>query len=138
MIDRMILHSVLIWATYGLTVQPLLAQSTSVPISAVHTRDLPRGTMVKDAGPRTYRFTVDYDTANRTGDGVHRQLVTGDYTRGLANGEVEGTDVGIAEVDGVTAPVPVPQKRDFMAGFHYPVGSPDTLKPDFFKSFPPK
>ena len=137
MIDRMILHSVLIWATYGLTVQPLLAQSTSVPISAVHTRDLPRGTMVKDAGPRTYRFTVDYDTANRTGDVVHRQRVTGDYTRGLANGEVEWKDVGIAEVDGVTAPFPVPQKRDFMAGFHYPVGSPDTLKPDFFKSFPP-
>ena len=137
MIDRMILHSVLIWATYGLTVQPLLAQSTSVPISAVHTRDLPRGTMVKDAGPRTYRFTVDYDTANRTGDVVHRQRVTGDYTRGLANGEVEWKDVGIAEVDGVTAPFPVPQKRDFMEGFHYPVGSPDTLKPDFFKSFPP-
>ena len=29
-----------------------------------------------------------------------------------------------------------PQKQDFIEGFHYPAGSPDTLKPDFFKSFP--
>ncbi len=137
MIDRMILHSVLLCATFGLTVQPLPAQSTSAPISAVHPWDLPRGTAVKDAGPRTYRFTVDYDTASRTGEVVHRQRVTGDYTRGLANGEVEWKNVGIAEVDGATAAFPAAQKRDFMEGFHYPVGSPDTLKPDFFKSFPP-
>jgi hypothetical protein len=137
MISRMILHSVLIWATYGLTVQPLLAQSTSVPTSTAQTWDLPRGTIVKDAGPRTYRFTVDYDTANRTGDVVHRQRVTGDYTRGLANGEVEWKNVGIAEVDGATVPFPAAQKRDFIEGFHYPVGSPNTMKPDFFKSFPP-
>ena len=135
MIDRMILHSVLIWATYGLTVQPLLAQSPSAPTSSA--QDLPRGTTVKDAGPRTYRFTVDYDTANRTGDVVHRQRVTGDYTRGLANGEVEWKNVGIADVDGATAPFPAAQKRAFIDGFHYPAGSPDTLKPDFFKSFPP-
>ena len=135
MIDRMILHSVLIWATYGLTVQPLLAQSPSAPTSSA--QDLPRGTTVKDAGPRTYRFTVDYDTANRTGDVVHRQRVTGDYTRGLANGEVEWKNVGIADVDGATAPFPAAQKRVFIEGFHYPAGSPDTLKPGFFKSFPP-
>ena len=29
-----------------------------------------------------------------------------------------------------------PQKQDFIEGFHYPAGSPDTLKPDFFKLFP--
>jgi hypothetical protein len=137
MIDRIVLHSFLLCATFGLTVQPLPAQSTSVPISAVHPWDLPRGTAVRDAGPRTYRFTVDYDTASRTGEVVHRQRVTGDYTRGLANGEVEWKNVGIAEVDGATAAFPAAQKRDFMEGFHYPVGSPDTLKPDFFKSFPP-
>ena len=137
MINRMFLLSAFLWAASGLTIQPLLAQSTSVPNSTVQTWDLPHGTLVKDAGPRTYRFTVDYDTANRTGEVVHRQRVTGDYTRGLANGEVEWKNVGEAQADGATAPFPPAQKQDFIEGFRYPAGSPDTLKPDFFKSFPP-
>jgi hypothetical protein len=137
MINRIFLLSAFMWAASGLAVQPLLAQSTSVLTSTVQTWDLPHGTVVKDAGPRTYRFTVDYDTANVTGEVVHRQRVTGDYTRGLANGEVEWRNVGVAEVDGATAPFSAPQKQDFIEGFHYPAGSPDTLKPDFFKSFPP-
>ena len=136
MINRMFLLSAFLWAASGLTIQPLLAQSTSVPNSTVQTWDLPHGTLVKDAGPRTYRFTVDYDTANRTGEVVHRQRVTGDYTRGLANGEVEWKNVGEAQADGATAPFPPAQKQDFIEGFRYPAGSPDTLKPDFFKSFP--
>jgi len=103
----------------------------------MQTWDLPQGTAVKDLGPRTYRFTVDYDTANRTGEVVHRLRVTGDYTRGLANGEVEWRNVGEAQADGATDPLPPPRKQDFIEGFHYPAGSPDTLKPDFFKSFPP-
>jgi hypothetical protein len=137
MFKRMFLLSALMWAASGLTAQPLLAQSSSVPTSTVQTWDLPHGTVVKDAGPRTYRFTVDYDTANTTGEVVHRQRVTGDYTRGLANGEVEWKNVGVADADGATAPFPAPQKRDFIEGFHYPQGSPDTLKPEFFKGFPP-
>jgi hypothetical protein len=137
MINKMFLLSALMWAASGLSIQPLLAQSTPLPTATVQTWDLPHGTLVKDAGPRTYRFTVDYDSANATGDVVHRQRVTGDYTRGLANGEVEWKNVGVADVDGATAPFPAPQKQDFIEGFHYPAGSPDTLKPDFFKSFPP-
>jgi hypothetical protein len=136
MFNPMILLSAFLWAASGLSVQPLLAQSTSVPTPTVQTWDLPHGTVVKDAGPRTYRFTVDYDTANATGEVVHRQRVTGDYTRGLANGEVKWNNVGDVQVDGATAPFPPPQKQEFIEGFHYPVGSPETLKPDFFKSFP--
>jgi len=135
--NRVLLFSALLWAASGLTVQPLPGQSASVPNAAAQTWNLPHGTIVKDAGPRTYRFTVDYDTANRTGEVVHRQRVTGDYTRGLANGLVEWRNVTEAQVDGATAPFPVPQKQDFIEGFHYPAGSTDTLKPDFFKSFPP-
>lgn len=137
MINRMFLLSALLGAASGLVVQPLLAQSTSLPASTVQTWNLPHGMAVKDAGPRTYRFTVDYDTANRTGAVVHRQRITGDYTRGLANGDVEWKNVSEAQADGATAPFPPPQKQDFIEGFHYPAGSPDTLKPDFFKSFPP-
>ena len=136
MFNKMILLSVFLWAASGLAVQPLLAQSSSVPTSTAQTWDLPHGTMVKDAGPRTYRFTVDYDTANVTGEVIHRQRVTGDYTRGMANGQVEWRNVGVAEADGAATPFAAPQKRDFIEGFSYPVGSADTLKPDFFKSFP--
>ena len=92
---------------------------------------------MKDAGPRTYRFTVDYDTANATGEVVHRQRVTGDYTRGLANGDVEWNNVGEAASGRRHGSFPPAQKQDIIEGFHYPAGSPDTLKPDFFKSFPP-
>jgi len=135
--NRMIPMSTLLWAAAGLTAQTLLAQSNSAPAPVVHNWDLPHGTMVKDAGPRTYRFTVDYDTANAAGEVVHRQRLTGDYTRGLANGEVGWKNVGEAQADGATAPFPLAQKQEFAEGFRYPAGSPDTLKPDFFKSFPP-
>ena len=131
MLNRMILLSAFLGASFGMPIQPLLAQSTSM-----QTWELPHGTVVKDAGPRTYRFTVDYNTANRTGEVVHRQRVTGDYTRGLPNGQVEWKNVGVAEADGATAPFSPAQKQDYIEGFHYPAGSPDTLKPDFFKSFP--
>ncbi len=137
MLNKILLLSAFMGAASGLAVQPLLAQSAFAPTTTLQTWDLPHGTVVKDAGPRTYRFTVDYDTANATGDVVHRQRITGDYTRGLAKGEVEWKNVGEAQADGATAPFPPAQKQDFIEGFHYPAGSPDTLKPDFFKSFPP-
>jgi hypothetical protein len=142
MLNKIFLLSALMGAAPGLAVQPLPAQSmpaqaTPVSTSTAPTWDLPHGTVVKDAGPRTHRFTVDYYTANATGDVVHRQRLTGDYTRGLANGEVAWKNVSEAQADGATAPFPPAQKQDFIEGFHYPAGSPDTLKPDFFKSFPP-
>lgn len=137
MLNKTLLLSAFIGAAFGLAVQPLLAQSAFVPTTTLQTWDLPHGAVVKDAGPRTYRFTVDYDTANATGGVIHRQRITGDYTRGLANGQVEWKNVGEAQVDGATAPFPPAQKQDFIEGFHYPAGSADTLKPDFFKSFPP-
>ncbi|MGA9982656.1 MAG: hypothetical protein WBP95_04245, partial [Acidobacteriaceae bacterium] len=67
-----------------LLAQPLHAQSPSP-----QTWELPHGTAVKDAGPRAYHFSVIYYSANRTGQVIHRQQVTGDYTRGLPNGEVQ-------------------------------------------------
>ena len=98
---------------------------------------LPQGTTVKDNGPRTYRFSVDYNTANTKGEMVHRQRVTGDYTRGLAGGEVMWKNVSVADVDGSSAPFPAAQKRDFMEGFRYRNELGSTMKPDFFKGFPP-
>ncbi|MGA2964382.1 MAG: hypothetical protein ABSD96_22195 [Candidatus Korobacteraceae bacterium] len=137
MLNRVFRLSALMWAASGLTVQPLSAQSKPVPPSTVQTWDLPYGTVVKDASSRTYRFTVGYDSANRTGEVVHRQRVTRDYTRGLANGEVERRNVGVADAGGATAPFSAARICDFIEGLRYPAASTDTLKPDSFKSFPP-
>ena len=49
---------------------------------------LPHGLDVKDAGPRTYKFVVDYSTANSKGEIFQRQRMTGEYTRGLPGGNL--------------------------------------------------
>jgi hypothetical protein len=105
--------------------------------ASVQTWTLPQAMTVKDNGPRTYRFTVDYNTANTRGEMLHRQRLTGEYTRGLPGGEVTWKNVTQADADGATAPFGVAQRRDFMEGFHYANDLSSTLKPDFFKGFPP-
>jgi hypothetical protein len=114
-----------------------LGQSVLAQSSSSETWNLPQGTTVKDNGPRTYRFAVDYNTANTKGEIVHRQRITGEYTRGLAGGDVMWKNVSQAEADGPTAPFAVAQKRDFMEGFRYHNDVSSTMKPEFFKGFPP-
>lgn len=97
---------------------------------------LPQGLATKDAGPRTYRFTVDYQTASPQGAIVHRSRLTGEYTRGLAGGEVQWRNVAQAEADGASGPFGAPQKRDFMEGFRYKNDLGATMQPEFFKGFP--
>ncbi len=118
-------------AVIGLPGQSLRAQT-----SPAEAWSLPQGTTVKDDGPRTYRFSVDYNNANTKGGVQHRQRVTGEYTRGLGDGEVMWKNVAVAEAVGPTAPFGTAQKRDFMEGFRYRRDL-DSLKPDFFKGFPP-
>jgi hypothetical protein len=112
-------------------------KSTAAPTNTAEAWSLPQGTVVKDAGPRTYRFTVDYNMANTKGEINHRARLTGDYKRGLPGGEVVWTNVTQADVDGATAPFPAAQKRDFMEGFRYHNDMGSTMQPDFFKAFPP-
>lgn len=127
-----VVGSLVLGAVFGLFGQSLLAQSLPA-----QTWNLPQGTTVKDNGPRTYRFSVDYNTANTKGEIMHRQRLTGDYTRGLGGGEVMWKNVAQAEADGATAPFAAAQKRDFMEGFRYRNDLPSTLNPEFFKGFPP-
>ena len=101
------------------------------------TWSLPQDTSVKDNGPRTYRFVVDYNTGNTRGEIVRRQRLTGEYTRGLPGGDVAWKNVTDATVNSGTDPLPTPAKVDFMEGFRYHNNLGDTMKPDFFKSFPP-
>ena len=101
---------------------------------------LPPGTKVIDTGPRTYRFTVDHAVTDTTGQVVQRQRVSGDYTRGLPDGEAAWSRVTLAESNGPQE-IPGPgQPRPFMDGFRYRIGPAslgETMKPDFFKGFPP-
>jgi hypothetical protein len=95
---------------------------------------LPQGT-VKEQGPRTYRFTVDYVTSNTKGQIVQRQQVRGDYTRGLPGGKAAWINVTVTDpVDNREALGPV-RERGFMNGFQYDRSS-NPLAPDFFKGFP--
>lgn len=96
---------------------------------------LPRTAAVKDDGPRTYRFAVEYSTSNTTGQVIRRQLISGNYTRGLPGGDSVWTDVSQIDSDGPGEPSGLPQKREFMEGFRYHDGSA-SLAPDFFKGFP--
>ena len=128
--------SVLLALTLAGAVARLEAQSSSQSAPA-QAWALPHGTVVKDAGPRTYRFTVDYNMANSKGEITHRVRLAGDYTRGLPAGEVLWKNVTQADADGPTAPFAAAQKRDFMEGFRYRNDIASTMKPDFFKAFPP-
>jgi hypothetical protein len=132
MIFRTHFLPIILCAGSMLLAQPLRAQSPSTQTWA-----LPHGAAVKDAGPRSYHFSVIYYSANPTGEVIHRQQVTGDYTRGLPNGEVQWNNVADAQVDGATAPFPATPKLDFMEGFRYRNDLGATMSADFFKSFPP-
>lgn len=97
---------------------------------------LPRSAIVKDDGPRTYRFTVEYSTSDTRGQVIRRQLISGNYTRGLPGGDSVWTDVSQIDSDGPGEPSGPAQKREFMEGFRYHDASA-SLAPDFFKGFPP-
>jgi hypothetical protein len=114
----------------GLLLQSLPAQSLSITT-------LPQGTAVKDNGPRTYRFTVDYNMADGKGEITQRQRLTGEYTRGLTTGDVVWKNVAQATAEGASAPFGPGAKRDFMEGFRYHNDLLSTMKPEFFKGFPP-
>lgn len=114
----------------GLLLQSLPAQTLSIT-------SLPQGTSVKDDGPRTYRFTVDYNMADDRGEITHRQRLTGEYIRGLAGGDVVWKNVAQATAEGASAPFGPAAKRDFMEGFRYHNELLSTIKPELFKGFPP-
>jgi hypothetical protein len=101
---------------------------------------LPRSVTVKDDGPRTYRFTVEYSTSDTTGHVIRRQLTSGNFTRGLPRGDYVWTGVFQIDSEGPGEPSGPAQKREFMEGFRYhknPANVSGSLEPDFFKGFPP-
>jgi hypothetical protein len=114
----------------------VLGQSHTELFSGI-TWALPQGLTVKDASPRTYKFVVDYNSANSQGEVFQRQRLTGEYTRGLPGGEVMWKNVTQAVAQGEAAPFSNAEKRGFMEGFRYRNDIGGTMAPDFFKGFPP-
>lgn len=80
---------------------------------------LTHGFAVKDAGPHAYKFTIDHNSENSTGETCQRQRFTAEYTRGLPGGEVMRRHATQATADGATAPFDTGQKHDFVEGFRY-------------------
>lgn len=132
-----ILAALVLSAACAVTGRSLFVQSVAAQTPSAQTWTLPQGTAVKESGTRTYRFTVEYYTANSKGEIMRRQRLVGDYTRGLAGGDVIWKNVSQADADGATGPFGATQKRDFMEGFRYHNDLSSTLKPEFFKGFPP-
>jgi len=100
---------------------------------------LPRGA-VKDNGPRTYRFTVEYSTSNTRGQVIRRQLISGEYTRGLPGGDALWKNVSQIDSNGPGEPSEPVQKREFMEGFRFHIdltNASGSMAPDFFRGFPP-
>jgi hypothetical protein len=102
-------------------------------------RHSPPGTGAKDIDPRPYRFTIDYTSSDIKGRITRRQRVRGEYTRGPAGGDATWANVTVAEGSGASEPLGPPQRREFMEGFRYRRRGDfsDSMKPDFFKGFPP-
>jgi hypothetical protein len=118
----------------------ILLALIAAPLLLAQSWTLPHGAAVKDKAPRTYRFTVEYFTANPRGEITARQRLIGDYTRALPTGDVVWNNVSEAKADGATSPYGVAEKLEFMEGFHYRRNakeSADAMAPDFFKNFPP-
>lgn len=136
-LDLMFVIAFMLWTVMGLQSQPSAKRSSTSPSPSAEKWSLPQGTVVKDSGQRTYRFTVEYNNANARGEVMSRQRFTGDYTRGLDNGDVIWKNVTQSDATGPTAPFGAPQKQEYMEGFRYHNDSPNTMKPDFFKGFPP-
>jgi hypothetical protein len=114
-----------------------LAWLLSTSLTA-QTWTLPQRIAVKDTGPRTYQFVVDHTVTDTAGHVVQRQRVSGEYTRGLPGPDGMWRNVTVAESNGPAELTAPGRKREFMEGFRYRVGRlDDTMKPDFFKGFPP-
>ena len=138
--SKTILIFTLVWAAFGLTASPVLAQAAPSAHSGtpVATRGwtLPKDTTVIGHGPRSWRFSVVYNIADRTGKIIRRQRVAGDYTRGLADDQVEWKHVTVEDANGPAGPFGAPQKQSYMDGFRYRDDA-NSLAPNFFQSFPP-
>jgi hypothetical protein len=94
---------------------------------------LPAGLKLKEDKPQKYLLTEKMTLLDIKGNFASKFLVTGEYTRGLANGTVCWNNVRISMAQGVQEPATKGNLIECMEGFSYSSDTKDILKQDFFK-----
>ena len=82
-----------------------------------------------------YRMTAVYTNRDLYGNFMHKQKVSGEYTRGLENGFVSWNNVYLSGSDNFSEPFPEGKKQDYMENMKY-VPSPQMLDASAFADFP--
>jgi hypothetical protein len=127
-----------------MSVQLLLAMCASGqrPASRVgsnddHLSSLPRSLALQENGPHKYLFTCDYYYLDTLGNLTRKERVTGEYTRGLAEGKARWNNVRIAAARGFEDRFPEGEPLKYMEGFTYSAADPSSMfKGDSFPGFP--
>jgi hypothetical protein len=82
-----------------------------------------------------YRMTAVYINRDLYGNFTGKTKVVGDYTHGLANGEVAWNNVYISASNNFSEPFPEGTKQEYMENMKY-IPSPKMLETESFKNFP--
>jgi hypothetical protein len=97
---------------------------------------LPKDLKLIEREPQKYRITTDYFNGDIFGTFINKTRVTGNYTRGFANGAVKWNDVKIANSNTREGPFEKEASQAYMENFSY-TPSDKMLEATSFVSFPP-
>jgi len=98
-------------------------------------KELPHGKPSDADAPQRYRMTAVYVNRDLYGNFTGKTKVSGDYTRGLENGQVKWNNVKIAGSNNFDALFSDAVKQEYMENMKY-TPSPEMLKEDTFVNFP--
>ena len=96
--------------------------------------ELPKITVSKTL--QKYRMTAVYTNMDLYGKFTGKIRVSGDYTRGLENGNVRWNNVSISNSGNADEPFKEGIKQDYMENFKYVPSAKMVTDKDAFKSFP--
>jgi hypothetical protein len=85
--------------------------------------------------PQKYRMTAVYTNRDLYGNFTGKTKVTGDYTKGLADGFVLWNNIYISTSNSFGDPFPAGKDQTYMENMKY-IPSPEMLKAEAFKNFP--
>lgn len=86
--------------------------------------------------PQKYKITTDYFNGNILGNFINKTRVTGNYTRGFADGTVKWNSVTIANGSNREGPFETAASQDYMENFTY-TPSAKMIEASSFAAFPP-
>jgi hypothetical protein len=123
----------------------ILASCTKKTIVSIddYFDQLPHGLEIDNSTPQSYQFTEVYINKNIDGTFLNKEMVTGQYTRGLTGGYVKWNNVYFASAhDSIDQSFPAGAKQEYMDNLTYiPTDSlltETSLYADFPTLFPDK